>query len=775
MTAAFNAGGVYYTVDLDTGRMLRQAPEVDRTLRSVEFRFGAVALAVQGLAGALALLKMARISDEMRLLGARVEVAAGSIERGAEAMAELQRISARTETALASNATVFNRLNPSIAQMGGNTRDTLSVVELLAKAIKVSGATAAEQTSAMVQFGQALGSGKLQGDELRSLLENAPYLMKQLADGIGVPVGALKQLGEEGKLTSDVIVNALTKAAARIDADFKKLPQTFDAAMTTLVDQLRRASEAGDTLTGTSAVLTGVAKGAAEAVGLLADQLGAAVTESDKLGRNDAIKGWADRTVELFSYVADAAHIAWQTVSVLGRNVAFVFETAGSRIGNLGAQAREVLNGNLRGAEELERQFGADSAARRQRLDEADARTLSGPLAGERMRQRIAALRNGTDGYIDRSDRLASGVKGSKLKSTGSSETSKRKRETEAEIKARQELARMARDDAAQLQADEEARDAAATAANVRSRQELARLAREDAAEQKADQDAKDAANSRAQGIQLAQGVIGENDEVARLQFNLQEKSALLAEYAEKDQENAELYAQARVALEQQTQARIAEIGAKRQQDQLAAQSQMLANYGALFGSLADMARTFEGEQSKTYKAMFVVSKAFAIADSIIKIQQGIANALSLPYPANITAAASTAAAAAGLVNTIKGTNFGGGRQYGGFSSAGTMYRINETGAPEMFVGSGGKQYMMPTTSGQVVPADKIGGAGGWTLIVNKLPANLDMAVEGVNNEQRIIQISVARSVAAVSQSFAEHQGSPWNSLASNSNVRARL
>jgi hypothetical protein len=72
------------------------------------------------------------------------------------------------------------------------------------------------------------------------------------------------------------------------------------------------------------------------------------------------------------------------------------------------------------------------------------------------------------------------------------------------------------------------------------------------------------------------------------------------------------------------------------------------------FNSLADIARDSMGEQSAVYKAMFTVSKAFAIADSIVKIQQGIANALSLPFPANLGAAAAVAAQAASIISNIQ-------------------------------------------------------------------------------------------------------------------------
>ncbi|QQM14080.1 putative tail length tape-measure protein [Vibrio phage pVco-14] len=85
------------------------------------------------------------------------------------------------------------------------------------------------------------------------------------------------------------------------------------------------------------------------------------------------------------------------------------------------------------------------------------------------------------------------------------------------------------------------------------------------------------------------------------------------------------------------------------------------------FGAMADLAKQFAGEQSGIYKAMFAASKAFAIADSIMKIQQGIANAAAMPWPTNLAAIASTVAATASVVSTISGTNMKGFRS-GGFT-----------------------------------------------------------------------------------------------------------
>jgi tape measure domain-containing protein len=765
-----NVGGVYYEVDLDTGKMLRESRQADSALRGVEFRMGAVALAVKALAAALALLKMARVADEVRLLGARVEVAAGSVERGADAMAQLARISARTQTAVEANVQVFTRLNASIMQMGGTQNDTLRVTELLAMAIKVSGASATEAASAMTQFGQALGSGQLQGDELRSLLENAPYLMRQLADGIGVPVGALKKLGEEGKLTADVVTEALTKAAGKIEADFAKLPRTFDAAMLALVDQLRAASEAADTLSGSSAALTGVASGTADAVGMLVDQLRAASGEASSLGRNDAISEWSRRTTLVLSYVADAADLTWQTLSVLGRNVAFVFQGVGREIGGIGAQIAAVMRGDLAQAAAIRDQMLADAAASRAALDAADARSLGGrQLAGAAMRERMGALATAdTSGYMDRSDRLARGTASTLRAPPPDDKKAAKKAAVDAKKAAAD--AKKAADERTrgyleQIEGERRIQDEADAAA--REFYEKQQRRRDDEAKAEADRQA---------GRSMAAGFLAESNPIAQLGIELERKTQLLREAAERDKANEELYAQARVQLAQDTAARITAILQQEQFDRMAAQSQLLGSTGALFGQMADLAKQFGGEQSRTFRALFAASKGFAIADAGLKLQMAVMQALADPTaftPAQKLANYAAIASAGGsLLSAIKGINYGGGRLYGGAVDAGSMYRVNENGRPEMFVGSGGRQFMLPNTRGEVVPAGDVGGAGGWTININNAPPG---TTASVNDETRTIDISVARAEARIAEGISSNRGPVWQAMTTATNVRPKL
>lgn len=138
------------------------------------------------------------------------------------------------------------------------------------------------------------------------------------------------------------------------------------------------------------------------------------------------------------------------------------------------------------------------------------------------------------------------------------------------------------------------------------------------------------------------------------------------------------------------------------------------------FSAIAGATKEFAGEQSGIYKAMFAVSKAFAIAEAIVKIQTGIASAAALPFPANLPAMASVAAATAGIISTISGTNMGGGRMYGGDVQPGKMHRINENGKPEIFNAANGQQFMLPNSRGQVVSnADATSQGGGMSVTVN--------------------------------------------------------
>lgn len=108
-----------------------------------------------------------------------------------------------------------------------NTDEIVQFTNLMSKAFKISGSDATEASAAMYQLTQAMAAGKLQGDEFRSVMEGAPMVAQAIAKYMGVTMGELKKLGSDGKITADVIKNALFSAGDDINAKFKQLPLTW--------------------------------------------------------------------------------------------------------------------------------------------------------------------------------------------------------------------------------------------------------------------------------------------------------------------------------------------------------------------------------------------------------------------------------------------------------------------------------------------------------------------------------------------------------------------
>ena len=108
------------------------------------------------------------------------------------------------------------------------------MTETVSKAVAISGASAESAQAALMQFGQALGSGVFRGDEFNSVMEQTPGLAKAIADGLGVTTGELRNMAKEGKLTTDVLIPALERAKSSVDSQFGSRILTISAALENL-------------------------------------------------------------------------------------------------------------------------------------------------------------------------------------------------------------------------------------------------------------------------------------------------------------------------------------------------------------------------------------------------------------------------------------------------------------------------------------------------------------------------------------------------------------
>jgi len=839
---AEQVGQIYFDVTLETRKLLEGQRKIDQSLQQTSGRMDAfqgkvtaVASAVGLLGAALAAVRVAKMADELRLLEVRVQVAAGGLKEGAAAMLELEAISKRTQTSIAANAEVFTRLNSAMKAMGGTQAQTLALTETLAQAIKVSGASAVEAKAAMLQFGQALGSGKLAGDELRSLMETAPYLMKQLADAIGVPVGSLKKLGEEGKLTADVVATALLKASKQIQEDFNKLPETFSGALTQLENAALRANKRLDEMSGASAVLAGVTRGLTDVVNQLVTEVSGLDKEAEAVGRNKAITSWSEDTRVALSYLLDAADVLWQTLSVLGRNVAFVFKGIGTEIGGIGAQVAAVVRGDFEGARAIGEQMKADAAQRRAELDAADKATLSrAQTMGAKMRE---AWSRGAGGEL-----MGPPKPQPKLRPNGGGEDGKKgnfdeeaylsglRKAAASEINAINESEAANLRKLSTLKISEKGHAEAVkliTQDAEQARVELMRKTQSEIDKQRQDDEEK----TRQAWERKKAGEKAVADYVFNLTRAVDPLSALEQEYKGKlalVTQYEQLMAQAGVSAEEQAQLARTEITRTYEAQRLALAEQTFASQSAsnqfLMDSInalgqtatssivgliqgtttaADVMRNLgrvilqeavgavvqfgiaqvknavlEKTLAASKGAMYTASVSAQVAGmSALAAQNAFAATAAIPIigPALAPGAALAAASAASALGApaIATAPVAGARQYGGPVSAGSLYRVNETGKSEMFVGANGSQYMIPNQSGKVVSADNVGGGGQpWTIIINEAAPGTTATVD---DRRRVIEFAVAAAEARVVGSIRENSGPVWSALRSSTNVQGRL
>jgi tape measure domain-containing protein len=216
---------------------------------------GVTTLAIAGI-GVLAaggLAAVAKAGDETTAAMNRLTTATGSVGEATAAYDGLYQISLRTGTSIADGARTFQRFAFAAKDLGASTEDTLKVVQTIQQAALVSGATTQESNSAAIQLGQALSSGVLQGDELRSLTENMPILAREMAKHLGIGYDQFRKLAKEGKFTSDVVFPALLKSADRMNELFDQMTPTMALGWSRLGVVIQRVFSDVDKALGISA------------------------------------------------------------------------------------------------------------------------------------------------------------------------------------------------------------------------------------------------------------------------------------------------------------------------------------------------------------------------------------------------------------------------------------------------------------------------------------------------------------------------------------------
>ena len=173
-------------------------------------------------------------ADDLTLTKARIDLINDGQRTTAELQEDIYQAAQRSRGSYQDMAKSVAKLGILAGDAFKNNDEMVAFTELMNKSFTVSGASESEKSAAMYQLTQAMSAGMLQGDELRSIRENAPMFYQAIAEYTGKSTAELKEMGANGEITAEIMKNALFSAGDDIEAKMEQMPKTFGNAMTNI-------------------------------------------------------------------------------------------------------------------------------------------------------------------------------------------------------------------------------------------------------------------------------------------------------------------------------------------------------------------------------------------------------------------------------------------------------------------------------------------------------------------------------------------------------------
>ncbi|TRO77529.1 tape measure protein [Desulfuromonas acetexigens] len=744
------------------GELNQAARATDALMRS------AVAMGVASAAafGALSAKKLVDVTREFDVLNAQLITATGGTEQAAKVFEHLERFAAETPYDLAQVTDSFVKLvnyglTPSKEALTSYGDTASALGKDLNQMIEAVADAATGEFERLKEFGIKSSS---EGDRVKFTFRGITTEVGKNAEEIE---GYLISLGQNN------FAGAMAERMNTLDGALSNLGDAWDALFRQISDQgvgdlieegVRKATAGIEELT--DMLASGQIEGYLAAIGGKFDGFGNDVEttlqiisrmfEEESGGWGEDVSGaveWMSRafaqfpenvraavqiaTVEIASFVDKARAQAaeafnWKEIALraggpMGNAIAALTDTTGleAKLQNINQARNESIDAILAERATALASFDTqiESAERlRQKYDElkASKTTTGDPLAGFKI--------GGSEG-------------GTAAGATGGGKAAKAPRETTPKISAEEREAERLQEQRARdyadllesLMSEEEAIQASYerrmqivldnTAPESEARADLSAKLKEERDAELADMKAYRLAEVES----IRDSLMTEEEEILasyerRREIVLANTEITEAERADLMEKLAADYTARQMAMEQER------------------QSMVLSASASMFGEMAGLAKTFAGEQSDAYKALFAVSKAFAIADATIKVTQAIATAAaSTTWPANLAAMASVAASTAGLVGTIAGTNFSGAYDQGGIIPAGSIGLVGEYG-PELVKG--------PATVTSREETARLARSGGKAITMNNtFVLNSDAQVDQFRQSERQLESSFSRAL----------------------------
>lgn len=256
---ATEAERLYITLEARLDRYTRDLSQAQATtsarLGAIERRYAAFTASLKtqssaaalsigglfaGLSGAVVGQQLVSLANDWTRLVRSVDAGQKVFGVALEGASRLTDLANEARIDVSSYAALYVRTSAAIRDYGYEAGTAATVTSTLAKALKLGGAAASEQASVLLQFSQALQKGKLDGDEFRSVMENAGVVQELLAEKLKVSKGEIVKLAGEGKLQIGTLIAAMTEGADKVDRIFKGMPATIDEAFAVLRNNVAR-------------------------------------------------------------------------------------------------------------------------------------------------------------------------------------------------------------------------------------------------------------------------------------------------------------------------------------------------------------------------------------------------------------------------------------------------------------------------------------------------------------------------------------------------------
>lgn len=263
---AEKVGDLYYDVDIETAKLIsgsRKASDVlgamDKSARGASAGIDKLDNSGQKAAGTMDVLKSAlsgvasaitvsliidygkaflEVADNVTQLQSRIARLSSGADEAKVTFSALAQIASNTGASLQNTQSLWEKLTSSLKGTGATNSQILFLTDTLQKIGRVGGSSAEEMATALRQFGQSIDGGVVRAEEFNSVVESMPELARQMAAGLGLSTGQLRQAMLDGKITAEAALNAIAKQSAVVNQEFNKLPRTMEQASNSLTVSL---------------------------------------------------------------------------------------------------------------------------------------------------------------------------------------------------------------------------------------------------------------------------------------------------------------------------------------------------------------------------------------------------------------------------------------------------------------------------------------------------------------------------------------------------------